>query len=189
MIALTASALVSERQRAADAGMTGFATKPLDPKALIRTVRSYVEKARGEPTAIRLRTAGQPLMTSVPPIPGLDLAELRATLDLAEIKNLLKLLFVEFADVADSATPDLADPYRRAQWAAHLHKLVGGAGVLCASEIHRLAVQAERALRSDTSVENMQQACRELSAAMAKLREQTQAFLDGPSRPAAVSGS
>jgi CheY-like chemotaxis protein len=48
-VALTAGALVGERQRALEAGMNDFISKPFDPQALIRKVRRLVEQARGEP--------------------------------------------------------------------------------------------------------------------------------------------
>src|SRR6202043_2673531 len=52
IVALTAGALVVERQRALEAGMDDFISKPFDPQALIRKVRRLVEKARGEPISV-----------------------------------------------------------------------------------------------------------------------------------------
>src|SRR5450631_3539674 len=49
VVALTAGALVGERQRSLEAGMNDFVSKPFDPQALIRKVRRLVELARGEP--------------------------------------------------------------------------------------------------------------------------------------------
>jgi CheY-like chemotaxis protein len=49
IVALTARALVGERQRALEAGMNDFTSKPFDPQAFIRKVRRVVEEARGEP--------------------------------------------------------------------------------------------------------------------------------------------
>src|SRR5690606_9621674 len=46
VIALTAGALQSERQRSLDAGMNDFLVKPLDPELLVRTVRKYVVNTR-----------------------------------------------------------------------------------------------------------------------------------------------
>ena len=49
VIALTAGALVAERQRALDAGMSDFISKPLDPDSLVRLVRRHVDERRMPP--------------------------------------------------------------------------------------------------------------------------------------------
>ncbi|MEZ5702402.1 MAG: response regulator [Burkholderiaceae bacterium] len=48
VIALTAGALVQERERALKAGMNDFLPKPLEAESMIRCVRRHVELARGE---------------------------------------------------------------------------------------------------------------------------------------------
>jgi PAS domain S-box-containing protein len=52
VIALTAGALVAERQRAFDAGMSDFISKPLDPDSLVRLVRRHVDERRGPPRSM-----------------------------------------------------------------------------------------------------------------------------------------
>jgi CheY-like chemotaxis protein len=47
MIALTAAALVSEREQALAAGMNDFLTKPIDAPKLRRVVASHVRRAPG----------------------------------------------------------------------------------------------------------------------------------------------
>jgi CheY-like chemotaxis protein len=51
VIALTASALVAERQGAFEAGMNDFIGKPFDPERLVRTVLRGVERARARAAA------------------------------------------------------------------------------------------------------------------------------------------
>jgi hypothetical protein len=62
VIALTAGALVGERQRAFDAGMSDFVSKPLDPDTLVRLVRRHVDERRRSrtrrPLAAPLRSEG-----------------------------------------------------------------------------------------------------------------------------------
>ncbi len=47
VIALTAGALLAERKRALDAGMSDFVSKPLDPDTLVKLIRSHVGGAPG----------------------------------------------------------------------------------------------------------------------------------------------
>ena len=47
VIALTAGALLVERKRALDAGMSDFVSKPLDPDTLVKLIRSHVGGAPG----------------------------------------------------------------------------------------------------------------------------------------------
>lgn len=49
VIALTAGATTTERERALASGMSDFATKPMKPLALMRIVRKHIERYRGRP--------------------------------------------------------------------------------------------------------------------------------------------
>jgi CheY-like chemotaxis protein len=51
IVALTAAALVSERQLALAAGMNDFLTKPIDAPKLRRTLARHVRRERGTETA------------------------------------------------------------------------------------------------------------------------------------------
>ena len=52
VIALTAGATTTERERAIAAGMNDFLTKPLDPEQLVGVLRQHVEKCRNRPLPI-----------------------------------------------------------------------------------------------------------------------------------------
>jgi len=55
IIALTAGAISEERNRALNAGMSGFLTKPIKPEILIRKTREAVENYRQQPIKVRER--------------------------------------------------------------------------------------------------------------------------------------
>lgn len=42
LIAVSASAMMSDRQRAVDAGFDGFITKPIDPESFVASVETYL---------------------------------------------------------------------------------------------------------------------------------------------------
>ncbi|MCH2219815.1 MAG: response regulator, partial [Dechloromonas sp.] len=74
IIALTAHALEHERQKAIDAGMNDFLTKPIDPSQLIRIIQRFprAESPTLPPDAPLAATASPPEMPPFPEIAGID---------------------------------------------------------------------------------------------------------------------
>ena len=170
IVALTAGALSSERQRATAAGMDDFISKPFHAKALIRSIRRHVQRALEASTlqdapvwaSAALGTSGaeasrQEAARAVPwpEVEGIDTHDVRSRLggDVALFRAMLKQLFTEFADIDQSAASDTAQGVRqasaqRAESAARLHKLKGSAGMLGAKAIQELAGLAEMDCRA-----------------------------------------
>ena len=148
VVALTAGALVEERRRALDAGMTDFMTKPLDPHTLVHTLRRVVEARRGAPLLVQRLASKESLAPTWPAIEGIDSANaaLRTANDPALLLSLVSSLVREFADLADpdATVPDAAPA--RQLLCARVHKLRGSSGTVGAREVHRLATIAEKAL-------------------------------------------
>ncbi|OUL98752.1 CHASE domain-containing protein [Variovorax sp. JS1663] len=146
VIALTASALVAERDRALEAGMNDFISKPFDAQVLIHCVRRHVERVRGRPLAPAASPADvAPALPGWPSIPGIDAADAFQRLggDTELLRSVLRRLLAEFGDLAgDGAAPPDAG------LEARLHKLKGSAGVIGATAIARLAAESEAALKS-----------------------------------------
>jgi CheY-like chemotaxis protein/nitrogen-specific signal transduction histidine kinase len=150
IIALTAGALSSERERAHAAGMDDFIIKPFDAQSLVRSILRHVkpwESQRFQTSAL----APEGRVPSVAPwleIEGIDSKDARARLrdDFGLFRTMLQRLLDEFSDVA---VPERADD--AAAVAAHvgrMHKLSGSAGTLGATAIQRLAGEAEAASSS-----------------------------------------
>jgi len=174
VIALTAGALVAERQHALDAGMTDFVSKPFDPRLLVRTVRRQVERYRCEPLPVRDRIgAGSVETTPWPAIDGVDSSDaaLRLNNDVALFARMLGRLVSEFGGWADQPPPWPADRTERRALAGRMHKLRGGAGMLGAYRVQSVAGRLETLLRQEDEdpVEGQAQ-CRALSSALRGLR-------------------
>ena len=154
VIALTAGALAEERQRAMEAGMDGFLTKPLDPERLVHMVRGCIERSResatpppGRPAEVK---ASAPPDHHWPQVPGLDsaLAQQRLGGDMALWLKLLQRLRDEFGDLATAGLPLPGTETAQHAFAARLHKLRGSAGTLGATELMDKAHALEIGLRN-----------------------------------------
>ena len=173
MVALTAGALLSERQRALDAGMDGFVSKPFEPQALVGLLHRLVERARGAPLTLALRLpAGGPAVDVAhwPTIEGISAADAQRRLegDLLLFSQLLDLLCDEFADLAQATVPQ-DDPAALAAMAARLHKLAGSAGLLGARRLQQLAALAETAARRHAAPDELAQRITAVALALQQL--------------------
>jgi PAS domain S-box-containing protein len=145
IIALTAGALLSERQRATVVGMNDFIIKPFDAATLISSVMSHTVRARvpqGEIDSAPQTANGE---VAWPEIAGIDMedARNRSFDDPALFRSLLKGFLCDFSDIAVSSSQSV--PLSLADQASRFHKLRGGAGILGAKAIQHLAAEAEAA--------------------------------------------
>jgi PAS domain S-box-containing protein len=181
VIALTAGALTSERQRAMDAGMNAFATKPFDASKLVRLVRTHLERTRGEQVSVRRRASSHPFAAAdFPQIDGISLDSVPTALraDAAQFKALLRVMLRDSADLTCERAPELGTAEQRKRYADRIHKLGGSAGVLGAMDVHRLASRAEAALRAAESQRDPVAAVRGLCMALAEFRNRALPYLE-----------
>jgi len=147
IIALTAGALSSERQRAAAAGMDDYIIKPFDAQSLVGSILRHVKPA-GNQLVGRIDVAPETRTQAAvqwPEIEGIDSTDVRERLggDLVLFRSILKRLLDEFSDVSTPLATDDAAMF--AVHAGRMHKLRGSAGMLGARAIQQLAGEAERA--------------------------------------------
>jgi len=198
IIALTAGALLGERQQALVAGMNDVISKPFDPLTLIRKIRHQVEQARGEP--IKVVLIDRPTVTSPH---GLLMASIDSSVaqqmfgqDLPLFKTVLVRILREFADLALPISVASLDPMARAALLARVHKLKGSAGTLGATRVMHLAGAAENTMRHNRPAADVERALRQLAAALTLLREEAVPLLNhqppvgvDPAADATVSSS
>jgi PAS domain S-box-containing protein len=187
IVALTAGALVGERQRALEAGMNDFISKPFDPQALIRKVRRLVEGARGEPIAmVILDTEPTSDATRRPLMSSIDAGVVQQMFgdDLPLFKSLLARMLREFADLALPIAVSSDDQATRSEIKARTHKLKGSAGMIGATKVMRLAGAAEVALQECRPVDIIEGILTQLASALTTLREEAKPFLAEPEQHA-----
>lgn len=182
VIALTAGATVTERQKAMASGMNDFLTKPVEPRQLIRTLRRHFETYRGAPLPIiakkSLSESSDPLNNEWPQIEGINKKDVydRMGGDLTLFIQSLQRFFNEFESYCQvPAIP--ADSQARQALAAHIHKLAGNAGLIGAQGIFKLAKTIEQSLKSNTNTdEQLNLSFSELANAMQQLGAHTQSY-------------
>lgn len=154
VIALTAGALLEEKNRALEAGMDDFLTKPIDLSKLINVLRRVVESFRGK--EIPIAPADVPLVEHLdwPSIMGLNAAKAKSILmsDKVLFLNTLSTLFLEHGNLLTPPKEDIDAPEfieLRLQLASQVHKLRSVSGMVGAEEIQQISAEAERILRAD----------------------------------------
>jgi PAS domain S-box-containing protein len=190
IVALTAGALVGERQRALEAGMNDFISKPFDPQALIRKVRRLVEQARGEPIEMVLDTEPVRQARDGPLMASIDAGVVQQMFgdDLPMFKSLLARMLREFADLALPIAVPPDDETTRNEIKARTHKLKGSAGMIGATKVMRLAGAAEIALQDCRPAEFVEGILRQLAMALTTLREEAECLQASP-EPDAGAGA
>ncbi|MEO5737550.1 MAG: response regulator [Variovorax sp.] len=180
VIALTASALVAERERAFEAGMDDFVSKPFDVEALIRCVRGYADRAQGRrvPLAVEAGADVVHLPVGWPSIEGIDAGDAVKRLggDVALLRSVLRRLLAEFGDLARVSAASSKSETSDAL-SARLHKLHGSAGMIGAKSVGQLAADAQAALKSGDRG-RADQMLRALSGKLHKLQMAAKPFLD-----------
>ena len=163
IVAMTANAMASDREKCQGAGMVDFVAKPIDPDVLYRALLRWIApKHRANTTRIESAThvagldATQPVLSVLPTIAGLD-REAGIRRVLGNVQRYVAMLrgFVETqADAAADIRAAVAA--RDMQTASRLaHTLKGLAGNIAAADLVREAEAVEQALRRGADSANI----------------------------------
>ena len=182
IIAMTAHALVEERQRCLDAGMNDHVTKPIDPDALFETLQKWVTPQPLIDSA--QRPLGKEPADVLPVIPGVNVTDglARVAGNARLYRDLLSQFAVKQATAATEVAAALESGDRKiAERIAHTVK--GVAGNLGIIEVQATAEELEKSIRNSTDVSS---ALHRFSAALqthvAAIRESLALHANEPSK-------
>jgi PAS domain S-box-containing protein len=153
IIAMTAHALVEERQNCLDAGMSDHVTKPIDPDALLVTLLRWAE-----PRELRSGADVTPVKVideiALPEIEGVDLQG--GLKRLVGNKRLYRDLLLQFASKQSDAPAEIAAAIESAdrKLAERIaHTVKGVAGNLGLGHVFAAAQKLEKAIRHESAVD------------------------------------
>ena len=150
IIAMTANALDSERQRCQAVGMNDFLTKPIDPALLQETLFRW--RPQQDLSALPKKPETSPMTSAdgLPDLPGIDKADgLRRMMNKPSLyEKVLRDFHARFIDEATAiSTAVSAGDFRTAERRAHSTK--GLAGTIGASGLQNAAKALEQALKDN----------------------------------------
>jgi CheY-like chemotaxis protein len=153
IIAMTAHALVEERQRCIDAGMNDHIAKPIDPDAMFSTIMRWATP-KANPTPELKATATKPVdELALPPIAGVNIAD--GLNRVAGNRRLYRDLLSQFAAKQAGAATEIAaalEANDRPTAERTAHTVKGVAGNLGITSVQAAAQKLEKAIReSDAS--------------------------------------
>ncbi len=152
ILAMTAHALVEERQRCLEAGMNDHVTKPIDPDALFACLGRLV-KTRGDPAPVVPKPAAASDV-ELPEIEGIDIAG--GLKRVAGNKRLYRSLLEQFAAKQAGVASQIAEALGsgdRALAERLAHTVKGVAGNIGIGSVQAAAAKVERGIQEgDSSV-------------------------------------
>jgi PAS domain S-box-containing protein len=148
IIAMTAHALVEERQRCLEAGMNDHVSKPIEPDALFATLRRWARTRKVQAAEKDSRTTKQPADLNFPEIAGVDVAV--ALKRVAGNTRLYHDLLVQFAAKQGEVNSQIMaaiDTGDNKLSERIIHTVKGVAGNIGLVDVSAAAEKLERAIR------------------------------------------
>ena len=183
IIAMTANALVSDREMCLEAGMNDHIAKPIDPDQLFGVLLRWIRRPDGDGAGVRewieARPAATPKAASVAPV-----AEGPLEIDGIDVKSALKrtggnrkryeTLLRRFAHQQATTVEDIRKALSMGDAATAeraAHSLKGAAGTLGVSLLSEAAARAETAIKTGQGIDTaLTSLAVDLSAALGAIR-------------------
>ena len=190
IIAMTAHAMVEERDRCFAAGMNDHVTKPIEPEVLYQALARWFKGVKQAPAA-PARQAARPAEAGLPDVPGVDAAS--GLKRVAGNRVLYRSLLEKFVE-GQSGTPEAiraalgAGDHGLAERLAHTLK--GVSGNIGAKAVQDAAAEVERAINRKTgTATGITRLETELSAVLNSLRTALDASESAGGRTAPAAGA
>jgi two-component system, sensor histidine kinase and response regulator len=171
IIALTASALESDRERCLAARMNDFTTKPFKIEALLRTLARWtgrlpIEDSASRSQPIKSEALEREMVPRVWSVPGVDVeAALRPLRSLGSetelYLSLVETFLLQFEDQADDFA-NIQDAGGKDSRLLRSHTLINSAAIVGASKLRKLAESYDELLRRDPEDSRMLELAQEL---------------------------
>jgi CheY-like chemotaxis protein len=152
IIAMTAHALVEERQRCLEAGMNDHVTKPIEPEALFATLKRWAKTRETRPEAAPAKPVPAQGEIILPEIEGIDVEG--ALKRVAGNKRLFRSLLEQFAAKQGDAGAQIGRALQSGDQALAgriAHTVKGVAGNLGMGSVQQAAEKVEHAIRENDS--------------------------------------
>ncbi len=178
IIAITAHAMEGDRERAIQAGMNDYITKPFNPENLIRTIDHWLEASSDSAAAAPGResdsAAAAPLLTD---LPGINLQDglNRAGNDQEFYRQLLSQFLRECEETLFSLPDEGEDQEQLSEIKKWAHGLKGAAGNIGAETCRNLCREVEDNLHTE---ENLSLSLHRLKDHLGKLQQGISTWLE-----------
>jgi PAS domain S-box-containing protein len=170
ILAISAHALVEDRQKTIDAGMNAHITKPIDPKALFSAMSRYLRQSAAGAQSLAQRSKGAVGQVVIPDIPGVDVTGVLYRLA-GNVRLYLQLLrkFMEDQTGAAAALESALGSGDRSLAERLAHTTKGVAGNIGAYGVQEVAAELAASIRQNDPPELTREILRRFAEEMADL--------------------
>lgn len=186
IIAMTAHAMASEKEKCLKAGMNDHASKPIEPEKLLKTLTKWIKPGKRAVVVSRAVPQSADVAVELPDVlPGFDLGQVLALLSGNRV--MLKKLLIQFGEKFSGAAEEmevLLLTEKLGEAAALAHNIKGTSGNLGAVELFQAIMRLEEELLAAaplSSFEAFKHAMAKTLASIAQLSEpvcMTEAFAE-----------
>ena len=152
IIAMTANAMIGDREKCIDAGMNDYVTKPIDTSELFKTMSKWLKRSQKKEDidtqskkTVETRLTDDELPAD---LPGIDMAS--GLKRIGGNKKLFKKILQEFLKTYEKVVEEIRDAYQAKDTellTRTVHTLKGVAGNFSANDLQEAALQLEASIK------------------------------------------